>query len=65
MSIEKTEVEGVVLCDATASACKCAKPAQPEHEVHECDPTECTGSWSGDIDAGDFQVVRLPFPVKP
>lgn len=52
------EVDGRVLCDAVAASCRCREttghyPATP----HVC---PCSGSWRGDPDADDFEIITLP-----
>jgi hypothetical protein len=55
-------VHADVICGAVAASCTCALPV--DHDgPHECNPSLCTGSWSGDMDMDDFEVVRLPWPV--
>lgn len=50
-----------VICDARAAQCRCYKAAghvEAGDEVHECDPSRCSGAWTQD----PFGIVRLPFP---
>jgi len=57
-------VEGRVICDERASRCRCHRDAghvESGDEVHECDPRRCSGAWR--VVDGEFQIVRLPYPV--
>ena len=63
-----TAVEGEVLCGATAAACVCVKRAghvEDGDPLHECNPTECTGKWTGTYPDDDFVMVALPLPITP
>jgi hypothetical protein len=64
--IDRRPVEGRALCDASAANCHCAKGIghiEAGDEVHACDPRECTGQWSGDIDGDDFKPLVMPMRV--
>lgn len=53
-----------VICNDREARCRCHKDAghvEAGDPVHECDPKRCTGAYSRE--GGEFQVVRLPFPV--
>lgn len=68
MTVATAPVEGRAVCDARAARCRCHKTAghvEAGDPVHACPPDRCTGSWSGDFDAGPegFAVVTLPYPV--
>lgn len=53
---EPEPVQGVALCPATASACRCRETAGHE-PPHAC---PCGGKWTGDFDTDDFECVALP-----
>jgi uncharacterized protein (DUF39 family) len=58
--------EARILCDTRAAQCRCFKDAghvEAGDDLHECDPTRCTGAWTGEYGAGTFMVMRLPLPV--
>lgn len=62
-AIERRVVEGRVLCDEQAASCHCVKDVghiEAGDPVHSCDPRECTGQWSGDLDGPDFKVIEFP-----
>lgn len=52
-----------VVCGAVAERCICDLP--PDHvergEPHLC---KCTGSWRGDLDGDDFEIVTWPKPLS-
>lgn len=56
-----------VTCTASAEYCRCVKPAGHEltgDELHECDPAECSGAWTGQYGTASWKPVRLPGPVQ-
>lgn len=64
--IETRVVEGRAVCAASAAQCHCVKDfghIEAGDSVHACNPNECTGQWSGDLDGPDFKVVEFPTAV--
>jgi len=61
--IEVQTRAGVVVCGAEAAACHCVL-ALGHEGPHECSPDPCDGAWTGTWDGNDFEVVRLPRPVR-
>lgn len=69
-----TVLEDRVDCGERAAYCRCAKDAGHEHVgdlVHACDPTACTGKWTGHFnnarfDGGpEWEPVERPQRVGP
>lgn len=51
-----------MICDERANQCRCVREKGHDGD-HVCDPTRCTGSWSGSWNDDSFKVTSLPFPV--
>jgi hypothetical protein len=55
---DSNSVTAEPVCGATAAQCICDEP--PGHDSpHLC---KCTGSWLGEFDGDDFEVIALPDP---
>lgn len=60
------------VCDARAARCRCHKTrghVEAGDDVHGCDPTRCTGEWTGNYSDepgvdDTFRVISLPFSIS-